>query len=199
MSFSKDAFQRQVAILFQRYVRQNGLPALADAEAGRFGVQLASLVEKRGLPRRLRVEEMGEPGEMSADEVAPLVDFVLAQSDRAIDLTPVARQLIKACFHPEFRKCRDSYREKVADGSCRRQDAGRVRTRISGSHCIDCPYWTALNPAQHEGCLLEGWAGDRSTLMAHRDLYLPEDFRVFRQLVRAWACLREAAGERTLP
>jgi hypothetical protein len=142
------------------------------------------VIAARGLPRPLRANERGEPGEMSAVEVDPLVGTVLAGIDCADEWRTVTRQLIKACFHPEFKTCRESYREIDSHGSCRRQDLNRVRSRVSGSHCVDCPYWTSLTPTQHADCLAAGWAGDRREFESHRDTFLPEDFRAFRLLVR---------------
>jgi hypothetical protein len=127
--------------------------------------------------------------------VAPLVANVLEGSSRALELSTVARQLIKACFSAEFKKCRDSYRDLEPDGSCRRQQLKRVRTRLSGSHCIDCPYWTSLTAEQNVALLAEAWVGDETELTAHRDIFLPEDFRAFRRLLRAHADATEATGE----
>lgn len=180
-----------MCIVLGRYVRQNGWGEISLEEAMTFATRLTALIETRGLPRRLRADEMGQPGEMSAEEVAPLVARLLDGSSRSAELSNVARQLVKTCFHPEFKKCRESYRERESDGSCRRQSLTRVRTRVSGSHCVDCPYWTALTAGQHGQCLADGWAGARSELDAYRDVFLPDDFRVLRGLLRAYPCTRE--------
>ncbi len=91
-----------------------------------------------------------------------------------------ARQLLKACLNPEFRQCRDSYRE-VVDGVCRRQELARTRGRLSGAHCVDCPYWVALRPEQHAALLAREWlAGDLEEFAAHHEIFLPEDFRALR-------------------
>lgn len=177
----------QVGLLLQRYMRQNGLAELSDAETASIGARLLRLIAARGLPHRLRPEEMGEPGEMSAEAVAPLVADLLEGSSRAEELGVVARQLVKACFHPEFKKCRDSYRETDSSGTCRRQELKRVRTRVSGSHCIDCPYWTSLTAEQDNELVAGAWVGDVAELAAHRDIFLPGDFRVFRRLLRMLA------------
>ncbi len=187
MSATNQALETQAGLLLERYVRQNGLAELSESETAVIAARLVRLMETRGLPRRLRPEEMGEPGEMSAEVVAPLVADLLDGSSRAEELSTVARQLIKACFHPEFKKCRDSYREIGSDGACRRQELKRVRTRVSGSHCVDCPYWTSLTAEQDTALVAEAWVGDVGELAAHHDIFLPEDFRVFRRLLRALA------------
>jgi hypothetical protein len=98
------------------------------------------------------------------------------------------RQLVKACFYAEFKICRDSFREVSPDGSCRRQQLARVRSRVSGSHCVDCPYWVALSSEQHVKFLTREWQpAGREELAAHLPVFLPEDFRAFRRTVRAMA------------
>ena len=107
-------------------------------------------------------------------------------------LADVARQLVKACFYPEFKVCRDSFREVARDGSCRRQERERVRGRISGTHCVDCPHWVALAPAEHAEFLAREWRSDPEMLAANRGMFLPEDFRALRLWLHAAA--RRATG-----
>ncbi|MEO6004713.1 MAG: hypothetical protein ABIZ04_15090 [Opitutus sp.] len=187
MNPASESFEQQLRRILVRYAAQNGMAALSAGEIASFTANLRQLVGDRGLPRPLRVDEMGQPGEMSAEEVEPLVAFVLRGSTRAPEFGTVARQLVKACFHPEFKKCRESYHEVAADGSCRRQELTRVRLRVSGSHCVDCPYWISLNPQQHAACLAADWVGDTEEFAANRDVFLPEDFRALRLIVRGWA------------
>lgn len=176
-----------VGAVLRRFSEQNGrafAPADVDALAG----GLRRLVETRGLPPRLAASEPGAPREWPKEEVAPLV----AQAIEAVPepdplLATAARQLVKACFQPEFKACRDSYRECEDDGSCRRQQLDRVRERVSGSHCVDCPYWTALAPEQHERLLRRAWTGDPAEFESHRDIFLPEDFRALRVFLRELA------------
>ncbi|MEO6569728.1 MAG: hypothetical protein ABIO94_13260, partial [Opitutaceae bacterium] len=93
-----------------------------------------------------------------------------------------------ACFHEEFKVCRDSFREPSPDGICRRQQLARVRQRISGTHCIDCPYWTSLPAEKHLRFLDTQWqAAGRDELTAHLGIFLPEDFRRLRQWIYAAA------------
>lgn len=185
-----DLLIEAVQRVLERYARQNDRPAWPAATTRRTAERLGALVAERGLPPVLPVDEMGTPGEMSAEEVAPLVARVMDGLTAAEDLAKPVQQLVKACFYPEFRKCRDSYRAAEADGTCRRQQWKRVRERISGSHCVDCPYWVELTPAQHERLLAQAWRGDAHEWTEHREGFLPEDFREVRRRVRALAPAR---------
>jgi hypothetical protein len=178
-----ETFSRLVQTVLARFFTQTGRAAPAGAVLAEFARRLWTLVGERGLPPPLAPQEQGVPGEMSAEEVAPLIARLVegfAAEETAALATP-ARQLVKACFHPPFKVCRDSFREVTADGVCRRQQLAKVRERVSGSHCVDCPYWTALTPAQHEAFLARCWqTGDAAELAAHRKIFLPEDFRALR-------------------
>lgn len=185
ISSAEGQFVGTVVAILSRYSRQNGIQPVVASDAERIGRQLWTLIETRGLPRGLAVEEMGEPGEMSADEVAPLIAAMLNGVVVSEGLSIAARQMVKACFHPEFRKCRDSYRELTGEGVCRRQQIERAVGRVSGSHCVDCPYWTALTEDQHRTLLRENWRGDPSLFDQCGDVFLPEDFRALRELLRA--------------
>jgi hypothetical protein len=163
--------------------RSQSLPAM---EARRFAAQLAGLVKERGLPRPLKEDECGAPGSMSDQECAPLVARVMNGLSDPL-LAEAAKQLVKTCFYPEFKICRDSFREVTRDGTCRRQELERVRTRISGTHCVDCPHWVEYSPADHVVFLRREWHGDPAVLAAHRELFLPEDFRALRRWLHATA------------
>jgi hypothetical protein len=185
MKPASEEFIARVAAILGRYRRQNGQAALTEADSNQIGLRLWWLIAERGLPPALGPDEKGAPGEMSDDEVAPLVENVLAGSAHVRELATPARQLVKACWLPEFKTCRESYREIGDDGACRRQQLAKARGRISGSHCVDCPYWTDLSPEQHARCLEKGWAGDPVEFASHRDVFLPEDFRALRVWLRA--------------
>lgn len=175
--------------LLQRYFAQAGRPAPRDELSATLAHRLWRLIEERGLPPPLPPGAQGEPQEMSKAEVAPLIEQMLAgfgPAEREALDTP-ARQVLKACFYGEFKVCRDSFREVSPEGSCRRQELKRVRERISGSHCVDCPYWTGLEPDQHGRYLSKEWRGDPAELAAHRAIFLPEDFRTLRRFARGQA------------
>jgi hypothetical protein len=183
MNDGAQTFTKLVMAVLTRFFNQTGRPLPAAAVLTEFAHRLWALVEERGLPAPLAPGEQGEPGEMSATEVAPLIARLVAglNANEAAALAVPARQLVKGCFNPRFKVCRESFREVSADGSCRRQELGKVRERLSGSHCVDCPYWLELTPEQHGRFLARCWrAGDPAELTANREIYLPEDFRALR-------------------
>jgi hypothetical protein len=126
---------------------------------------------------------------MSEEACAPLVARVLGGATDDL-LATAAKQLVKACFYPEFKVCRDSWREVAADGACRRQELARVRSRVSGAHCVDCPHWVALAPSVHEKLLAGEWKSGAADFRANRGEFLPEDFRALRQWLHARARVR---------
>jgi hypothetical protein len=182
----EDEFQRLVGAVVARFVAQKSQMPPTAGEIKRFTSQLSQLVDERGLPPPLPTDECGKPGGMAEEECAPLVARVIAGTREPL-LAEVARQLVKACFYPEFKMCRDSFREVTREGACRRQELERVRGRISGSHCVDCPHWVALAPEQHADYLRREWRDDPAVFAAHREIFLPEDFRALRHWLHAAA------------
>jgi hypothetical protein len=193
--YDEPSFRERVETVIRRYLTQNARavppPVVLEGIAGR----LWTLVRERGLPRPLATQERGEPGGIPDGQCAELVQRVLAGENDPL-LTDVLRQIVKACLHPEFKTCRDSFREVGADGQCRRQDLGRVLRRASGTHCVDCPHWVALTPEQHVAFLIRNWRAGAEDFTAHRDVYLPEDFRQLRRWLHgaARAGLAKSAG-----
>ena len=181
-------FEEITAEIVRRFFRQNAEAPPADAEIGRVAARLSAVVAERGWPRPLAAGETGSPGGLPEAEVAALAARVAGEGAGA-RLAEAAKQLVKACFYPEFTVCRDSYRETAKDGTCKRQEWARVRGRVSGSHCVDCPYWTALEPAAHAALLRTAWCGAAEEFERERGGFLPEDFRA----LRAW---RHAAARR---
>lgn len=177
------AFAALVGTCLGRFLAQNGRPPLPAALAADYAARLWRVVNEAGWPHPLAESESGEPREMPADRAAALAGKIfhgLGNPERHADLDPPTRQLLKACLQPEFRQCRDSYRE-VVDGVCRRQNLDRARGRISGTHCVDCPYWVALRPDRHAALLARTWVSGRpEDFVAGREVYLPEDFRALR-------------------
>lgn len=184
MPGAEETFVVIVAEILRRFCLQNGWALPAPEVLRRYADGLWALVKERGLPRPLGAGEPGAPGELSEEACAPLVARVLAnasEADRIFFANPL-RQLVKACFHEEFKVCRDSFREPSPDGICRRQQLVRARQRVSGTHCIDCPYWVALTPEQHGHFLENEWQpAGRQDLDLHRSIFLPEDFRRLRR------------------
>ena len=179
-------FSRLVTAVLRRFFAQNGCAELAVAEAAAVSGRLWALVRERGLPRALRDGECGVSGGMSEEVCAPLVARVLAGAKGDL-LAKTVTQLVKACFYPEFTVCRDSFREVAKDGSCRRQELARVRQRVSGTHCVDCPHWVALTPAGHGELLQREWRSEPGILEDNCGVFLPEDFRELRRWLHARA------------
>lgn len=181
-------FSRIVQGILRRFCAQNAFEVPADALLRELADRLWLLVEERGLPPPLGATEEGKPGDLADAECGPMLARVLgpAPAERHKQLAVPVRQLVKACFHPEFRICRDSFREVSGDGSCRRQQLERVRARVSGAHCIDCPHWLAFQPAEHVTFLQREWLpAGRAELAEHLNIFLPEDFRQLRHLLYA--------------
>ncbi|MBS0633579.1 MAG: hypothetical protein JSS11_16840 [Verrucomicrobia bacterium] len=179
-----NSFTAQVGAIVARFFRQNGQNVPDTALTAGFAARLWQLIGERGLPPSLAWGEQGEAVEMEAEVAGPLVARVLGGLPEDGLWATAARQLVKACFQPEFKKCRDSYREVEADGTCRRQQLKKALGRVSGSHCVDCPYWQGLTPEQHGKLLAKAWVGDVGELERHREVFLPEDFRALRRWVR---------------
>ena len=186
MDEAEKQFSRLVGAVLARFFAQNVRVAPSDAEIAAFGARLWALVAERGLPRPLGPDESGAPGGMAEEECALLVAGVLGGFTDPL-LANAAKQLVKACFYPEFKVCRDSFREVAKDGGCRRQELSRVLARVSGAHCVDCPHWVALTSDAHEKYLAGEWKSDPAEFTQHRDVFLPEDFRALRRWLHARA------------
>ena len=181
-------FSRLVDTVVVRFFAQNAKSPPPAAELEALSARLWSLIAERGLPRPLVPEEAGEPEEPCESEYAPLVARAVGGTSDPL-LATAARQLVKTCFYPEIKKCRDSFRAVAPDGSCRRQELGRVVGRVSGAHCVDCPHWVELTPTQHAEFLEREWRAGGAEFAAHREVFLPEDFRALRCWLHARARL----------
>lgn len=190
MTSAGHAFADLTVAILTRYFAQNDVPAPPVAVQADFAANLWALVAARGLPRPLGPAERGTPGKMTDEEVAPLLErtFAGVPAEWRGPLTDPATSLVKACFYPEFKTCRDSFREVSPDGRCRRQELSRARLRVSGVHCVDCPHWVALTPEQHARYLTRTWrTPGAADFLAHREVFLPEDFRAFRRFLHGLA------------
>ncbi len=186
MDEAQQEFSRLVGAVLVRFYAQNARIPPPGPELAAFGARLGAIVAERGLPRPLAAHERGAPGEMSDEKCAPLVAAALGGATDEL-LATAAKQLVKACFYPEFKTCRDSWCEVAADGACRRQELARVCGRVSGTHCVDCPHWVALTPAQNEKMLAKRWHARGAELVENRGVFLPEDFRALRRWLHARA------------
>lgn len=176
-------FVARVSACLRRFLAQNERPAPPESEldalAGRLWVVVARELSATASPGL-------EWQEIPAARIEAMTREVLGPEDaeRRAGLDTPVRQLLKACLQAEPVRCRESYRE-VVGGSCRRQDLGRARGRISGTHCVDCPHWTALDADRHAALLQRGWVeGPEARFHDHRGIFLPEDFRALRTWVR---------------
>lgn len=180
-----EEFSRLVTVVLARFFAQNGRAVRGDG--AEIGARLWAVVKEQGLPRALRAGECGAPGGMSEEACAPLVARVLAGETDEL-LASAVKQLVKTCLYPEFTVCRDSYREPTKEGGCKRQEPERVRGRVSGTHCVDCPHWVALTAERHGEFLARAWrVGGAEALAENRGIFLPEDFRALRQWLHARA------------
>jgi hypothetical protein len=187
MRADRKEFERRATAVVARFLMQNGkMPQLDQLEL--FARRLGDLVTGRGLPMPLAAGDCGAPGGIPDDECTALVDRVVEPGGDPL-LTDAARQLVKACFYPEFTQCRDSFRETGRDGSCRRQELARVKGRTSGTHCVDCPHWVSLAPETHAAFLEREWKKGADDFRANQTIFLPEDFRALRQWLHAAARL----------
>lgn len=177
-------FDARVRVGLARWFRANGHPVPSPEELAGVTARLLDVIAERGLPRVPPEGRPEEATELAAVECGPLERRVLGELARDAGWTTPVRQLVKACLQPEFRRCRDSFRERSDDGSCRRQELEKARGRLSGSPCVDCPYWLELTPEQHLRALRDNWAGDPALLAEHEDIFLPADFRELRRCVR---------------
>lgn len=187
-----EEFEQIVATVLARVLGQQGQVVGDPARLRACATRLADLIATRGLPRPLAPGECGAPGGMAEAETGTLVAVVLGGGATEAPLAEAVKQLVKACFYPEFTVCRDSYREVTRDGACRRQQPERVRSRISGTHCVDCPHWVALEPEAHRERLSREWLQGPEAFARDRELFLPEDFRALRRWL--WRAARSGVA-----
>ncbi|WP_414661281.1 hypothetical protein [Horticoccus sp. 23ND18S-11] len=185
MAYHLEVLEQLVAAVLNRGAAQRSV-AVPPAQLRCFLDQLGQLLAERGLPPPLAPGFVCRTGGMAEQEFAPLAARALDGIDDPV-LLDLAKQVLKACFYPELAICRDSFREVAKDGSCRRQEVARARSRISGAHCVDCPHWVEREPAAHAALLAQEWRSDPGLLAAHQEIFLPEDFRALRRWLYAAA------------
>ncbi len=179
MDSAAAGFGDRVKAVLVRFYGQNAQSVPPAAELDAFAARLEQVIAERGLPSPLAAGERGAPGGLAEAELDGIVARLLPEGGDDF-LRDVARQLAKTCFYPEFTTCRGSYGERSRDGACRRQEESRARRRLSGSHCVDCPYWVALGAAQHEAFLAKAWHSGPVDFKTNQAIFLPEDFRALR-------------------
>lgn len=180
-------FVHQVKKILQRHFGQTEKSAPPEQALVHFGKVLWRLVQKHGLPAPLANADQGQDQNMPSEKLASRLDEVwrgFKFSDYRSDLEVPARHLVKGIWQPEFKKCRLSYKESDSSKNCDRQDLAKVRSRISGAHCVDCPYWVSVSSLKNEKLLTKEWNQNKvAEFTANADVFLPEDFRSLRQLL----------------
>lgn len=176
-------FTKLISACLRRFLAQNEIPPLPETELAALAARFWSAVARgASLPSVAEPEWREIPVELVEQLAREVLGAALTPA-RGADLGVPVRQLLKACLQAEPVRCRESYREVVA-GRCRRQELARARGRISGAHCVDCPHWAGLDPAKNTALMERAWVeGPITGFQAHRDIFLPEDFRA----LRIWA------------
>ncbi len=180
-------FERLVTDVMARALRQDGgsLPSPAAQES--CVRSLWEAAEALGWPTPLAEGTVCPAGETPGAALEPRALEIAAKVENEAErvrLLPVIRQLLKACVYPEFTQCRDSYRAATAEGRCARQQRAVAAARISGSHCVDCPYFVALTEDEHRSLLRAAWRGDSvDSFDREPSVFLPNDFRALRRFL----------------
>lgn len=166
----------------QRYLRQTRIfPQYTDQLQKLIGT-IWDIVHLNPLPQPLNNREVGEAKDADEGLIQGLMGKIENQNGGPLPepLQIFSFQILVTLTQPEFKTCRMSFTEKDAEGCISRQDRSYCADRISGSHCEDCPYFTALSQEKHEKFLSKLWAGDTSRLQEQLALFLPADFRFLR-------------------
>ena len=164
--------------VIERGLRQTGRAPLSDAHMVALARTILVIGARGGWARRFGAER----DEIRTEEVAAWSNLLgAAVSERAAELGTVFKQVLKSCFQPSPQQCRNSFCETDSAGRCRRQERVYDQGRLSGAHCVDCPYWTEMNDSEHFEFLMDRWIAGEADLRAHRSVYLPDDFRALRR------------------
>ncbi len=174
-------FGRRVAAVLQRAFSQLGLPAPRPPEEACVIETLWKIGGEGGWALR------DSTGELDGASVHQWVERLVAALPQRPEFPSMAKQLVKACFQAGPADCRDSYQECSSNGRCRRQELDYAKARISGAHCVDCPYWNSLQPEGHAAWLAAHWHAGSGAFHHDQVVFLPEDFRA----LRAWRPTRD--------
>jgi hypothetical protein len=134
-----------------------------------------AVVAARGVPARQDPDKAGEAAMARvADGLAAFVD------DPLID-GKLIKQLLMALALPEFDRCRDSYL------GAKRQAPAICNARVSGTHCVDCPYTVAFpDTAAHAEWLRGEWPAAPAPGDPCWETLVPGPWRELRVWVRAF-------------
>lgn len=173
-------FCTRVEAVLERFMGQNGVASPPSPLIRAFALGLYHRMTEPGRPAQ------PGPGAISEMECAGLLTPLLTAVGNESLLAEAGRQLVKACFYPALSTCRNSFCEVSPGGVCRRQSLVRALGRVSGAHCVDCPHWIALAAQPHADFLAAQWRGEVADFRAHRDVFLPEDFRALRTWLQVY-------------
>jgi hypothetical protein len=166
-----------------RFCTQNGWKALEDGELARFTEMLRVLGDE--------IAGKGYEGELPEAVVKLGVARLRATLASPRDeLVGMMKALIKGAWQTDAPVCRESYHEQDASGRCRRQELEYDRARVSGAHCVDCPYWLIGDAAEHGQRLESAWHAGAAAWAVGRAITLPEDFRAMRKAAQAYAAAK---------
>lgn len=177
------AFVSIASIIVGRYYDQVEASAPSDAFVSELLNLVWDSVHAQGLPSPLGPKDNPPAPDVDYSFYSTLVEQVLGQlpQHRTADhLRVVLGQLFATLLAREFKSCRLSFQETEADGECLRQNQEMCQDRISGSHCEDCPYFTALSSKQHSKLLRNSWVDGLGPDASAMRIFLPEDFRALR-------------------
>ncbi len=184
---AQEGFVHQVKKCINRFFNQQDRTPPPDAALTHFGQMLWRMIDRHGLPEALKPSDQGQEQALSEDELSARLEELWASyrfTDYRKDLEIPARHFIKGIWQPEFKKCRLSYKETNPDGQCSRQKLSHALQRISGTHCVDCPYWVSVSAEKNERLLTKEWRAEAvAELTSNIGVFLPEDYRNLRQLL----------------
>ncbi|MCH8475108.1 MAG: hypothetical protein LAT55_07765 [Opitutales bacterium] len=166
----------------QRFLRQTGFFPNYTANLDTLLRNLWQILHTTSLPKPLAPAEVGEARDPDEERISFLLNELSEKSGKELSdaLQILFYQVLVTLTQPEFKTCRLSYSEKDGEGCAVRQQKSFCEDRISGVHCEDCPYFTALSGDKHIKFLSKQWENPKELLEDHRELFLPEDFRFLR-------------------
>ena len=177
----KRAFVALARPIIERFFLQTGRPPINPKVLDAYLHVLWQVCIGWGMPKALPEGEKGSPKDLGPDEIAELMTRILDELDYPevrFDLAVLSKQFLKSVLQPEFVRCRLSYAKPNETGICERQDLRHCSSRISGSHCVDCPLFILTNPVKHPKILASQWNKSRKAeLEENLTVFLPEDFR----------------------
>lgn len=177
----KRAFVALARPIIERFFSQTGRPPIGAKVLNAYLHVLWQVCTGWGMPKALPDGEEGAPKDLGPDEIAELMTRILDElnyPEVRFDLAVLSKQFLRAVLQPEFVRCRLSYAKPDETGVCNRQDLRHCSSRISGSHCVDCPLFILTHPNKHPRILGAQWnKAKKAELEENLGVFLPSDFR----------------------